>query len=69
MSKFLTPMENAMLDSPSKDRTVRFIWDQDIRAAGYQIVSRPKIGEAVWQKHGQTFTQSEVIQMENWTDS
>lgn len=63
-TELLTPMEEAVMVNPSADKTTRCATDQIIRSRGYVIKSRPEDGEAVWERSGILFTQSDVVRRE-----
>lgn len=65
-SDFLLPMD-AQFESPSADKTPRHVTDQEIRARGYKIKSRPKKGEAIWVRNDIEFTQSQVLRRHKFT--
>lgn len=53
------------LHHPSLDTTNRFALDQLIRKEGFKIITRAS-GLTVWERNGQEYTQSEVIELLNW---
>lgn len=61
---FLSPMEEAQVEKPSADKSARFVTDRMIRKKGYRIKHRRKNEEAVWERHGIEFRQSDVIRRE-----
>jgi hypothetical protein len=54
-------MENSDIASPSQDRTKRYMKDQQIRARGYTIASRPTKGQPTWMKNGVEFAHDHVL--------
>jgi hypothetical protein len=49
----------------SKDKTARCSGDTLLRNFGYRIVARPEGKEAVWEKNGIRFKQSEALMRVN----
>lgn len=48
-------------DHPSQDTTGRHPLDAALRHVGFRIHSRPKRGEAVWEKGGTLFPESRAV--------
>jgi hypothetical protein len=44
----------------TQDNSNRFYGDELLRRWGFHIVARPRKGEAVWERHGQRFTQTQA---------
>jgi hypothetical protein len=71
----LTPAEDADLESPSQDHTLRYLADQDIRAIRfgdrqkYEIADRPRTGPDLWRLAGTQlkFTKADVLLREKLT--
>lgn len=64
MPRFMSPMDDAQEDHPTEDHSQRFRHDRIIRLHGYTIKRRPTVGEAVWEKSGREYTQSQVLAIE-----
>jgi len=55
------PAEEVHDEKTMQDHTDRFSSDQRLRSHGFQILARPKNGQPLWQKRGETYTEKEAL--------
>ncbi len=61
--KQITPNEEAVLESPSQDKTSRHETDAFLRSFVWRIYSRNRDREAMWKKGEKIVTQREALKI------